>query len=211
MALYFYSLLAGFTSFFAPSILPVALAAYIFTIGRTMKRWQFFTLGFLPAFVFLGSQLLSHEALFGFERTVVRFCSGLILLTLALSMFLKHDAGVYWRQILGGFAFGIVWTPSAGAITGTIIEIGRSGAYPIPTFASFFAFGLGVSLVLAIISWLGTKLFHWLVIHRKKEFHKLTLWRGIALAVLGLLFLTGMDLALQHVLFPYFPLSAFTL
>jgi cytochrome c-type biogenesis protein len=177
--------------------------------ARTLTRvCLLFVGGFSAAFVALGLLAASFGALLAAYRLVLETVAGIVMIVLGAFLLELLPRGWMWALVrewrlplapraLGGlapFALGVVfaagWTPCIGPVLGSILLYAGStasagagmallGAYALGFALPFLAVGLGWSAGLRALGWL-------------KHYGRIvTIVSGVALILVGLVYLTG--------------------
>ncbi len=175
----FFALLAGVVTIAAPCTLPVLPILLGASVGRAgTLRPVFIALGFVMSFTAVALLLGALTRIFDFDPNVLR--DGAIVLLIAFGallifpqMFAKlserltaplqgviGNTGHLNRDgNVGGFVLGttlgIVWTPCAGPVLGSILTVVATS--PDKTFASFllFVYALGAAIPMLLIAYGG--------------------------------------------------------
>jgi cytochrome c biogenesis protein CcdA len=140
------ALLAGLATVAAPCTLPVLPILLGASIGRrSASRPVFIALGFIAAFAFVSLALVSLTRLIDFDPGVLRSAATAILLVLGLTMIwpAPYEWAVARLAVVGasnaatpraiaderlsglvlGATLGLVWTPCAGPVLGSILTV----------------------------------------------------------------------------------------
>ena len=232
MSLFFLAIAAGSLTILAPCILPLLPFLLGTSGGRSKWRPVMIVLGFIATFSIIGAAFATAGSFFGISNDSFRYIAGALLFLFGAAMFFEkiyQKLAVRIQPALGrlssriagasatkknaasglavGASLGIVWTPCAGPILGTIITLAsRSGDY-ITTFLLFFAYAVGSGIPMLAIAY-GSNRFQ----ARIKGVGK---WQPILNKVFGVLvmatsiaILTGYDLVVQTWLLQYFPIQS---
>ncbi len=224
---------AGVVSFLSPCVLPLVPGYVSYVAGtsledlrdRTASRLHAvgyavcFVLGFSLVFVAFGASATALGGLLLEHKTELGYVSGVLILLFGL-----HLAGIlplHWLErearlhldlpggrvvgaFLMGLAFAFGWTPCIGPVLGTILTMSASSASLGTGMAllAVYSLGLGVPFLLAA-------LFTDLLLERlrllSRTGRRLQRVAGAALAVAGVLMLTGQLETLANWLIETFP------
>ncbi|WP_013321480.1 cytochrome c biogenesis CcdA family protein [Gloeothece verrucosa] len=214
--------LAGFVTVLSPCILPIIPLL----IGRSFQSHRFgpmfLVFGLISGFAVAGSLLgvaaswLSELA--GILRTValaLLFILGLLAIFPQWSyrLFSLIPVGKSVKQalplgLLGEFylgtQLGLLWTPCAGPVLGSILVLAAVQHQIFAAFALLVTFGMGSAVPLLVIAYGGRYLSQRLLGLR---FHSYRLQRlgGILLVGGAIIILLGWDIKIQLLLAPLFP------
>ena len=229
MQLFFLSIFAGFLTVIAPCILPVL--PVVLGVGRDGSKWRPFMVvcGFIFSFGILGAFFATTGTLFGVSQNTTRLLSVFFLSLSGISLLFENLIGkamAKWNGVmeriggkvagvgakspslfgglLVGLSLGLVWTPCAGPILGTIIAIATSEGNPVLTMILFSAYAFGAGIPLLAIAYSGDSFFNWLKrigLHAKfmnKLFGILVILTAISIAF-------GYDRVIQSYLIQFYP------
>ena len=232
MSLFFLAIAAGVLTILAPCILPVL--PFLLGTSGGRSRWRPLAIvgGFILSFSLIGAALATAGTFLGVSNGALRVIAGVLLLLFGAALFFekaydrlaamlqpalaKLGAGVSGGAstrtdalsgLLVGLSLGLVWTPCAGPILGTILTLAaRTSDYVTIAFL-FFAYALGAGLPMLAIAY-GS--------HRLQErFRSMGRLQPILNKVFGLLvmltaiaILTGYDTVVQAWLVARFPTSS---
>ena len=232
-SIFFLAIAAGFLTILAPCILPVLPFLLGTSGGRSRLRPVMIIAGFVLSFSILGAAFATAGTFLGISNTALRTVAVVLLLLFGMALLfesvydramarlqpllarwsakvagrsaLKTDA---WSGIFVGVSLGLVWTPCAGPILGSILTLASRTADYVTTLLLMFAYALGAGLPMLAIAYGGNAL--------QRRLLKFGKWQGVLNKVFGvlvvgmaILILTGYDLALQTWLIQFYP-SSFT-
>lgn len=232
-SIFFLAIAAGFLTILAPCILPVLPFLLGTSGGRSRLRPVAIIAGFVLSFSVLGAAFATAGSFLGVSNAALRTVAVVLLLLFGLALLfegayekamarlqpvlarwsarLSGKAAVRTDALSGllvGVSLGLVWTPCAGPILGSILTLASRTADYVTTLLLMFAYALGAGLPMLAIAYGGNALQRRLLTIGK--------WQGVLNKVFGLLvvamavlILTGYDLALQAWLIRFYP-STFT-
>lgn len=231
--IFFLAIAAGFLTILAPCILPI-LPFLLGTSGGKSKLRPFMIIaGFVGSFSVLGAAFATAGSFLGVSNTAFRNVAVALLLLFGLALLFesvydkamarlqpvlakwsaKISGGATKRTdalsgVLVGVSLGLVWTPCAGPILGSILTLASRTSDYVTTLLLMFAYALGAGVPMFFIAYGGHAL--------QARLLKAGKWQGVLNKVFGLLvvgmavlILTGYDLALQAWLIQFYP-SSFT-
>lgn len=171
MALFFLAIAAGFLTILAPCILPVLPFLLGTSGGRSRWRPVAIIAGFVGAFTVIGAALATAGTFLGISNDALRVVAGVILLAFGAALFFESayerlaariqpalarlGAGVAGGAptrtdalsgVAVGVSLGLVWSPCAGPILGTILTLAARTADYLTTALLFFAYALGAGV-----------------------------------------------------------------
>lgn len=231
MSLFFLAIAAGALTILAPCILPLLPFLLGTTGGKSPWRPLAVVLGFVGSFSLLGAAFatagtflgVSNDALrnvaagllfvFGcallFEKTYERLMAGLAPVLARWSAKISGGAalrGDAASGVLVGVSLGLIWTPCAGPILGSILTLGARSADYLTTLLLMFAYALGAGAPMLAIGYGSQAL--------QKRLLSAGRWQAVLNRVFGLLIvamaiaiMTGYDLVLQTYLIDFYPTS----
>lgn len=231
MTLFFLAIAAGFLTILAPCILPVLPFLLGTSGGRSKWRPVMIIAGFVGSFTLIGAALATAGTFLGISNDNLRILAGVLLILFGAALFFeeayekiavriqpflaklgtnvahgsatKSDA---WSGLLVGFSLGLVWSPCAGPILGTILTLAARTNDYVTTALLFFAYALGAGIPMLGIAY-GS--------HRIQEkLRAVGSWQRILNKIFGALviltaiaILTGYDRVAQSWLVERFPLE----
>jgi cytochrome c biogenesis protein CcdA len=229
MTLFFLAIAAGFLTILAPCILPVLPILLGTSGGRSRLRPVMVILGFITSFSLLGAAFATAGTFLGITNDALRTVAGVLLLIFGLALLFERVYDQLMASIqpllgrlsarvsgssatktdalsgvLVGLSLGLVWTPCAGPILGTILTLASQTRDFLTTLFLFFAYALGAGIPMLGIAYGGFALQT-----RLKQFGRLQpllnkIFGGIVVATaIGIL--TGYDRIIVAGLLQYFP------
>lgn len=181
------AMVAGLVSGFAVagSLLGVAVSWFAFAASllRTVAIVVLFVLGILALFPTLGEQVFSRLRLGG-----------------------TGDAGLtgLWGEFWIGSQLGLVWTPCAGPVLGSILTLATIGQDAFAAFGLLVVYGIGAALPMLALAYGGRTLSQKLLSVRSRS-ETLQRVGGALVAATALAILFGWDVQVQLWLAPLFP------
>jgi cytochrome c-type biogenesis protein len=178
MTLFLFSFLAGIVTVAGPCILPLLpIVLGTSTVRAHKARPLFIVLGFILSFSFFaiifsvfGQSLHISPDTFRIVATVVIGLFGVVMLfpKLQVALFAKlqpllnkltpranvGDSGL-WSGFLLGTSLGLVWTPCAGPVLGSILTLVASKQNLAQAGALLIAYALGAGLPMLLIAYGG--------------------------------------------------------
>lgn len=233
MSIFFLAIAAGFLTILAPCILPL-LPFLLGTSGGKSKWRPLMTIvGFVASFSVLGAAFATAGTFLGVSNAAVRNVAVVLLLLFGLALLFES---VYDRAMAGlaplfarwsarvsggaqkrtdamsglivGVSLGLVWTPCAGPILGSILTLASRTSDYVTTLLLMFAYALGAGVPMGGIAYGGQVM--------QKRLLGIGKWQsvlnkafGVMVIAMAILILTGYDLALQAWLIQFYP-STFT-
>lgn len=171
MTLFFLAIAAGFLTILAPCILPVLPFLLGTSGGRSKWRPVAIIAGFIGAFTIIGAALATAGTFLGISNDSLRILAGVLLLLFGAALFFesayerfaariqpflaKLGAGVASGSaartdalsgVTVGLSLGLVWSPCAGPILGTILTLAARTNDYLTTALLFFAYALGAGI-----------------------------------------------------------------
>ncbi len=109
-----------------------------------------------------------------------------------------------WGEFWIGTQLGVLWTPCAGPVLGSIIVLAAVKHQVVTAFGLLFLYGLGAGIPLLAIAYTGRRLSQRLVELRP---HSAWIQRtgGVLIVLTAIAVLLGWDLKIQLMLAPLFP------
>ncbi len=212
--------LGGLLTVLSPCVLPILPIV----VGRSLQSHRygpvFMVLGLVSGFAVAGS-LLGIAASWLTQLTVIlrNVAIGVLLLMGILAIFPKLGyrffsyfriqpkdsqakglTGEFWL----GTQLGLLWTPCAGPVLGSILILSAVQQKIVNSFALLLVYGLGAAIPLLTIAYGGRYLSRRLLSLRT---HSETLQRigGIMIVSTSIAILLGWDIQVQLWLAPFFP------
>ena len=231
MAIFFLAIAAGFLTILAPCILPVLPILLGTSGGKSKWRPVMIIAGFVGSFSVIGAAVATAGSFLGISNDLLRYVAVALLLLFGLSLLfervydrlaakiqpalarlsakvsagsaLKSDAA---SGLLVGVSLGLIWTPCAGPILGTILTLASKTKDFVTVMLLMFAYALGAGLPMLGIAYgslalrskiqcIGT--YHATI---NKIFGALVILTALAI-------LTGYDLKVQTWLVQFYPES----
>lgn len=177
MSLFFLAVAAGFLTILAPCILPV-LPFLLTTSGRSKWRPLAIVLGFVGAFSLLGAAFAVGGTVLGLSNDDLRYVAGAVLFLFGAALFFERayerisariqpllarlGAGVQgganlktdaFSGVAVGLSLGLIWTPCAGPILGTILTLAARTHDFVTTALLFFAYAVGAGIPMLAIAY----------------------------------------------------------
>lgn len=170
----FLAVLAGIVTIAAPCTLPVLPILLGASVGQTGKlRPAFIALGFVLSFTAVALLLASITRLFNFDPNILREVAAIFLIAFGLLMIWPSlferlalrlpqisSHGAHERQgNLGGFilgtTLGLVWTPCAGPVLGSILTIVATSKDTAWASILLVAYAVGAAIPMLAIAYGG--------------------------------------------------------
>lgn len=216
------ALLAGLLAVLSPCILPVVPLI----VGRSLQSHLFgpvaLVAGLIGGFATIGSLLGVTASWFaGLASALQSVAIALILIVGVLAIFPTWSYRLFSRLHLGrgikeptqggligefllGAQLGLLWTPCAGPVLGSILILAAVEHDAARAFILLIAYGLGSALPLLAIAYGGRYLSNHLLSLRS---HSATLQKvgGVIVATTAIAILLGWDVQIQLWLAPFFP------
>ncbi|MDE2623769.1 MAG: cytochrome c biogenesis protein CcdA [Betaproteobacteria bacterium] len=207
---------AGLVTILNPCVLPLIPIVVATTAGKSRLGPLALALGLALSFASFGFLIVAFGFQLGINERVVRtlaggllLASGIVLLTPPLqarlsalaspatnrvAQLLPHVTGSgVTGQFVVGLLLGLVWAPCVGPTLGAAIAAASQGEDLASAFLAFSAFGAGVALAIVGFAYGSRKALG----GRAKALQQLSRFAkplfGIALIVVGLLVVTGLD------------------
>ncbi|MEY4744163.1 MAG: hypothetical protein RL272_108 [Candidatus Parcubacteria bacterium] len=232
-SIFFLAIAAGFLTILAPCILPLLPFLLGTSGGKSRLRPLMIVVGFVASFSVLGAAFATAGTFLGVSNDALRSAAVALLLLFGLALFfektyekamsrlqpllarwsaklsgkaaLRTDA---WSGIIVGVSLGLVWTPCAGPILGSILTLASRTSDYVTTLLLMFAYAFGAGVPMLAVAYGGNAL--------RRRLLGIGKWQSVLNKVFGLLvvatavlMLTGYDLRLQAWLIRFYP-SSFT-
>ncbi len=230
MTIFFLAILAGLLTILAPCILPV-LPFILGTAGRSRWRPVMIIAGFVASFSVLGAAFATVGSFLGLSNESLRLAAAVLLMIFGLALIFEKvydrvmarlqpvlarwsarlSGGAARRAdaasgLLVGVSLGLVWTPCAGPILGSILTLASRTTDYLTVLLLMFAYSLGAGLPMLAIAYGGQALTARLL--------KLGAWQrifngifGALMLAMGILIITHRDVTFVAWLFSYYPAS----
>ncbi len=229
MTLFFLAIAAGALTILAPCILPIL--PIVLSVGSGSSKWRplFVVIGFILSFSILGAFFTTAGNFLGVSNATFRWIAVVLLILFGLALLFE---GVYQRLIskfsglmssagtvvassgsgksqivsglLVGLSLGLVWTPCAGPILGTIITLAVTNGDTITTGLLFAAYALGAGIPMLGIAYGGSWVFTKLKIVGTRAILLDKIF-GVLVILTALAIATGIDLQIQAYLIQWYP------
>ena len=232
-SIFFLAIVAGFLTILAPCILPLLPFLLGTSGGKSKLRPLMIIVGFVLSFSVLGAAFATAGTFLGVSNAAFRGVAVVLLLLFGIALLFerayekamarlqpvlarwsaKLSGGAVKRTdalsgVLVGVSLGLIWTPCAGPILGSILTLASRTSDYLTTLLLMFAYALGAGVPMFFIAYGGHAL--------QARLLKAGAWQGVLNKVFGalvvamaILILTGYDLALQTWLIQFYP-SSFT-
>jgi cytochrome c biogenesis protein CcdA len=231
MAIFFLAIAAGFLTILAPCILPIL--PFLLGTGGGRSRWRplMIIAGFVGTFSVVGAAFATAGTFLGVGNDALRTVAVILLLLFGLALIFEkaYDALMARLQpvlarwsakvsggavtktgaasgLLVGVSLGLIWTPCAGPILGSILTLASRTSDYLTTMLLMFAYALGAGVPMGLIAYGGNALQRRLVSVGK--WHRAAnVVFGLLVVTMAVLILTGYDLILQTWLIQFYPES----
>ncbi|MEK9152095.1 MAG: cytochrome c biogenesis CcdA family protein [Patescibacteria group bacterium] len=232
MALFFLAIAAGFLTILAPCILPILPFLLGTSVSGSRLRPLATIVGFVGTFSMVGAALATAGTFFGIGGEALRFFAVVLLTLFGLALLFEP---VYERLTAGfaaafaklglrvsknstgrtdaisgllvGVSLGLVWTPCAGPILGTILTLAVKTKDFLTTMLLMFAYALGAGVPMLGIAYGGRA-----VRTRLRRVGKLqpalNKIFGVIIILTAMAILTGYDVVIQTMLIRYYPVQS---
>lgn len=211
----------GFLTVLSPCILPVLPIL----VGRSLQTHRLGPLvlvgGLVGGFALAGSLLGITVSWFAGAASLLRTLAIVVLLVLGiLAIFPSLNARVFGRLGIGGSdessltglwgefwlgsQLGLIWTPCAGPVLGSILTLAAIGNDGLSAFGLLVVYGLGAAVPMLALAYGGRALGRKLLSVRPQS-EILQRVGGAAVAATALAILLGWDVQVQLWLAPLFP------
>ncbi|HSD11959.1 MAG TPA: cytochrome c biogenesis CcdA family protein [Patescibacteria group bacterium] len=232
-SIFFLAIAAGSLTILAPCILPLLPFLLGTSGGKSRLRPLMIIAGFVGSFSVLGAAFATAGTFLGVSNAALRNVAVVLLLLFGLALLFERtyekamarlqpilarwsaklsgkaaartDA---WSGVVVGVSLGLVWTPCAGPILGSILTLASRTADYVTTLLLMFAYALGAGAPMLAIAYGGNAL--------QRRLLKFGSWQsalnkifGLLVVGMAVLILTGYDLRLQAWLIRFYP-SSFT-
>ncbi len=232
-SIFFLAIAAGFLTILAPCILPLLPFLLGTSGGKSRLRPLMIIAGFVGSFSILGAAFATAGTFLGVSNAALRNVAVVLLLLFGLALLFektyekamarlqpilaKWSARISgkaatrtdaWSGLVVGVSLGLIWTPCAGPILGSILTLASQTADYVTTLLLMFAYALGAGAPMLAIAYGGNAL--------QRRLLKIGSWQsalnrifGLLVVGMAVLILTGYDLRLQAWLVRFYP-SSFT-
>lgn len=232
MSLFFLAIAAGFLTILAPCILPLLPVLLSTGAGGSKLRPLFTIAGFVGSFSIVGAALATAGAFLGITNENLRYLAVFLLLLFGAALLFpwvydrltvriqpvlarigsRVARGVVRKSdalsgIFVGVALGIVWTPCAGPILGTILTLAVKTKDFLTTMLLMFAYALGAGIPMLGVAYGGRALADRLkrIGAAQPLLNKIF---GAFVIATALAILTGYDLVVQAYLVDFYPVRS---
>jgi len=220
-----FALLGGILTVFSPCVLPILPIV----LGRSIQTHRYgpiaLVAGLVAGFAVAGSLLgFASSWLTGFANLVRILAIASLLILGLFSIFpdsifsrwfdrLRHRSSAkfkepLWLNLAGEFwlgtQLGLLWTPCAGSVLGSIIVLAAVSHQVVGAFVLFVAYGIGAGLPMLVIAYASRYIGRSLV-HLRPHSQLLQRVGGVIMAVTAIAILCGWDVQIQLWLAPLFP------
>lgn len=229
MTLFFLAILAGFLTVLAPCILPIL--PIVLGVGSGTSKWRpvFVVLGFIAAFSVFGAFFATVGTFLGISNETFRQIAVVLLVLFGLSLLFE---GIYQKLmarissklaalgakisggsvgktsaisgLLVGLSLGLIWTPCAGPILGTILTLAAADGDLLTTGILFAAYSFGAGVPMLGIAYGGG----WLFERMKKIGARVELLNklfGVLVILTAITIAFGFDRIIQAYLVQFYP------
>lgn len=234
MSLFFLAIAAGFLTVLAPCILPLLPLILGTTAGQSRLRPLLIVAGFIASFSLFGAFFATAGTFLGITNDTLRTAAVIILglfglalifegpyqmLTARLTAFFQRAgtrlSGLGKGQgavepLLVGASLGLLWTPCAGPILGTIITLAIQTKDPILTATLFAAYAVGAAIPMLGIAYGGQAVLARLRAMGTRS-HVINRVLGALILVTAAAIATGVDKDIQTWLLQFYPADLFGL
>lgn len=227
--IFFLAIVAGFLTILAPCILPILPFLLGTSGGKSALRPLMIIVGFTASFSLLGAAFATAGSVLGISNGAFRTFAVVLLLAFGLALLwesgyekimarlqpvlqrwsAKVSGGATgrtdaWSGLLVGVSLGLVWTPCAGPILGSILTLASRTADYVTTLLLLFAYSLGAGVPMFAIAYGGQRL-RLRMLGAGKWQHVLNKVFGALVVAMALLILTGYDMTVQAWLIQFYP------
>jgi cytochrome c biogenesis protein CcdA len=229
MATFFLAIAAGFLTILAPCILPILPFLLGTSGGRSKLRPVMIILGFVGSFSLIGAAIATAGSFLGISNEALRYVAVALLMLFGAALLfekaydrlsaliqpalarlsakvskgssVKADAT---SGVLVGVSLGLIWTPCAGPILGTILTLASKTKDFLTTMLLMFAYAVGAGVPMLGIAY-GSNRLQARIQSVGKHHRLLNTAFGILVIAAALAILTGYDLKIQTWLIRYYP------
>ncbi|MBI2551360.1 cytochrome c biogenesis protein CcdA [Candidatus Uhrbacteria bacterium] len=229
MSLFFLAILAGFLTIIAPCILPVLPIVLGSGSSPSKARPLFVVAGFILSFSIIGAAFATAGSFIGLSQDTVRLVASLLLILFGCSMLFEETFSRFTSKLssplskagqrisapaathqhpafglLVGLSLGLIWTPCAGPILGTILTLSFTEKDFILTAVLFGAYALGAGIPMLAIAYGSGRILSRLRAFSSRA-HLINRIFGALIILAGIGILTGYDRYLQAALIQFYP------
>ncbi len=229
MSLFFFAIAAGFLTVLAPCILPIL--PIILGSGSGGSKWRpvYVVLGFILSFSIFGAVFATAGSFLGLSNEVFRTIAIVLLFIFGFalvfeSVYQKFTAGFSAKLsqlgakisgggkkhgaliegLLIGVSLGLIWTPCAGPILGTILTLAVTEGDVITVGILFGAYSFGAAVPMLAIAYSGG----WFFEKMKRIGSHVDLLNkifGMLILLTALAIVFGYDTVIQSYLLRFYP------
>lgn len=227
--IFFLAIAAGFLTILAPCILP--LLPFLLGTGGGRSHWRPLAIigGFIGSFSLLGAAFATFGTFLGISNAALRTVAAVLLIVFGLALLFESvydrlmarlsatlakwgssisrgsaTATDAWSGVLVGISLGLIWTPCAGPILGSILTLASRHPDYLTTFLLLFAYALGAGVPMLLIAYGGNVLQRKMLAAGKWQ-RGLSKIFGLLIIAMAILILTGKDIDLQTWLIRFYP------
>ncbi|MBI4457979.1 cytochrome c biogenesis protein CcdA [Candidatus Uhrbacteria bacterium] len=232
MALFFLAIAAGFLTILAPCILPILPFLLGTSAGASKLRPLMTIVGFVGTFSVVGAALATAGTFLGVSNESLRYVAIALLLLFGFALIFENfyealtagfqstltrlgqkvskkspKHGDVVAGLLIGFSLGLVWTPCAGPILGTILTLAVKTKDFLTTMLLMFAYALGAGVPMLGIAY-GSQAI-------QSRLRRIGKWQptlnkifGVLVVLTALAILTGYDVIIQTMIIDYYPVQS---
>ncbi|BAC91561.1 cytochrome c biogenesis CcdA family protein [Gloeobacter violaceus] len=211
----------GFLTVLSPCILPVLPIL----VGRSLRSHRFgpvaLVIGLVGGFALAGSLLGVTAEWFAGLASFLRTAAIALLLALGLAaLFPERSERLWarlggfqplepkqdglWGELLVGSQLGLIWTPCAGPVLGSILTLAAVGGQPTGAFGLLLVYGLGAAVPMLVFAY-GGRYLSARLLGLRAQGELLQRIAGAAVAASALAILLGWDVTVQLWLAPLLP------
>lgn len=224
---FLFALLAGIVTIAGPCILPLLpIILGTATVKQHPSRPLFIVFGFVLSFSFFALLLSVFGGLFGIKPETFRIAAAIIIGLFGIMMIVPRiqerlfaklqplltritprtnaSQGDLFGGFLLGMSLGLVWTPCAGPVLGSILTLVATKQNLAQAAALLFAYALGAGLPMLAIAYGGQRATTRI---RALSVHTVTIQRvfGVIILLVAVALLTGADRTAQLWLITHAP------
>jgi cytochrome c biogenesis protein CcdA len=228
-SIFILAIVAGFLTILAPCILPLLPFLLGTSGGRSKWRPVAIILGFVGTFAVVGAGLATAGSFIGIESGALRVFAVVLLLLFGVALvfetlYEKLTASVgaalarlgakvqqgnstrkdVWSGLLVGFSLGLIWTPCAGPILGSILTLAARTSDYVTTLLLMLAYAVGAGVPMLAIAY-GSQRLQQKLLSVGKAQPVLNKVFGFLIIAMALAILTGYDLVIQTWLVQFYP------
>ena len=221
------ALLAGILTIGAPCILPLLPIILGSSVGSTNKqRPLFITLGFIITFAGVALSFSFFTRVCGVQQGTLRTIAIILLLLFGISMIfpsiferiMTHFSSLLtrvstvgqkagdsnWGGFLLGATLGIVWTPCAGPVLGTILTLIASSKDLVRASILLISYAIGAGIPMLIIAYGGSYVTRKVRVLANYSRIIQQIF-GVIIVILAILMMFDYDVLIQAKLLEFYP------